>query len=86
MSRLTKVVIGLAALALTAAGQLTITTKSLAPAIFGQQYSPVILDTSGDPGPMAWDFAPPGSGPSGFAVGSSSFGQPRMMRSRLSSL
>jgi len=60
----------LASAALTLSAQFAITTKSpLPPAIFGQPYAPVTLDTSGDPGPIAWSFAPGSPGPSGFVVG-----------------
>ena len=33
------------------------TTPSLPPAIYGQQYAPVTLNTSGDPGPFQWNIA-----------------------------
>jgi hypothetical protein len=59
----------LAGAALTLSAQFAITTKSLPPAIYGQPYAPVILDTTGGVGPVAWAFLPTGSGPSGFVVG-----------------
>ncbi|HYV64506.1 MAG TPA: putative Ig domain-containing protein, partial [Bryobacteraceae bacterium] len=78
MRRLIALAIGIAAVALTAAGQsapFTITTTSLPAATFGQPYTPVILQTANSAGPMAWSFVPAGSGPTGFVVGSALTGQ-----------
>jgi len=70
MRRLSTLGLMLASAALTLSAQLTITTKSpMPPAIFGQQYAPVTLDTNGDPGPIAWSFAAGAPAPSGFVVG-----------------
>src|SRR5665213_567277 len=66
-------VVAAAALALTAQQPLSITTTSLPPAIYGQQYPPVTLNTSGDPGPFQWSIVPVtnyGPPPPGFVVGS----------------
>jgi len=57
------------ALILSAAPSFVITTTSLPPAIFGQPYAPVTLDTTGDPGPIAWSFPAGAPAPSGFVVG-----------------
>jgi hypothetical protein len=76
MTRLTKLAIVIAAGALTAAGQLIITTKSPLPtAAFGQPYTAVTLATTGDPGPIQWSFVS-GSIPTGFVVGFAAIGQP----------
>jgi len=58
-----------AAAALTAAGQITITTTSLPAAIIGQPYGPIPLQVTGDPGPVVWNFAT-GKIPPNFTVGS----------------
>src|SRR5579864_1963983 len=76
MRRLAMLAIGMAAAALTAAGQFSITTSSLPTAIFGQPYTPVLLQTSGDPGPLVWSIIPAGAGPGGFVAGPGPFGQP----------
>jgi len=57
------------AVVLSAAPSFFITTSSLPPAIFGQPYAPVTLDTTGDPGPVAWSFPAGAPAPSGFVVG-----------------
>ena len=72
MRRLATLGLLLACAALTVSAQFTITTKSLPPAIFGQPYAPATLDTSGDPGPVAWSFTAGAPAPSGFVVGSAS--------------
>ena len=80
MRRLAAVAVVMAAAALTAAGQeaagFTITTTSLPTAIFGQPYTPILLETANDPGPVVWSFVPAGSGPAGFVAGPPPFGQP----------
>jgi large repetitive protein len=53
-----------AALRMAAQGSFPITTTTLPPAIIGQPYPPVTLQTSGDPGPMGWSI----DGPAGFIV------------------
>ena len=70
MSRLVKIGFVVAAAALTVAAQnsITITTSTLPPAIIGQPYPTVILQTSGDPGPMSWTI----DGPPNFTVSSAS--------------
>ncbi|MCU1339249.1 MAG: Ig family protein [Bryobacterales bacterium] len=78
MRRLTTLAIGVAAAALAARGQsagFTITTTSLPTAIFGQPYTPFVLQTANDTGPLSWDFLPSGSGASGFVVGPGQAGQ-----------
>ena len=69
MRRLTTLGLLLAGAALTLSAQLTITTKSVPPAIFGQPYPAVTLDTTGDPGPVTWSFPAGAPAPSGFVVG-----------------
>ena len=73
MRRLAILALLLASAALTLSAQaagFTITTKSpLPPALFGQPYTPVTLDSTGDPGPVAWSFAVGAPAPSGFVVG-----------------
>jgi hypothetical protein len=76
MKRLAQLALVLAAAALTALGQFSITTTSLPPAIIGQPYPAVVLKTANDPGPVLWDFLPAGSGPPGFVIGPASPGQP----------
>jgi hypothetical protein len=63
----------LAAAALIAAGQLTITNTSLPTAIIGQPYAQVSLQTSPDPGPLTWSFS--STGPPNFLVVSAPVGQ-----------
>ena len=69
MRRLVTLMTVMAAVALTAAGQLTITTTSVPSAILGQPYTPLVLQTSGDPGPMTWSVVT-GSFPPGFVLAS----------------
>jgi hypothetical protein len=76
MRRLATLAVVIASAAATALGQFSITTTSLPPAIIGQPYPAVILQTANDPGPVLWDFLPAGSGPPGFVIGPASFGQP----------
>jgi len=66
MRRLATVGFLIAAVAVTVAaqGSFSITTTTLTPAIIGQPYPPVTLQTSGDPGPMGWSI----DGPAGFIV------------------
>lgn len=71
MRRLSTLALMLAgpALILSAAPSFVITTTSLPPALFGQPYPAVTLDTTGDPGPVAWSFPAGAPAPSGFIVG-----------------
>jgi hypothetical protein len=66
MRRLATVTSLIAAVALTLAaqGSFPITTTTLPPAVIGQTYPPVTLQTSGDPGPMGWSI----DGPANFIV------------------
>jgi hypothetical protein len=73
MRRLATLGIVLAAAALTAAGQLTITTTSVPPALENQIYS-ATLQASSDPGPLVWSFV--STGPPGFTIVSTPIGQP----------
>ncbi len=69
MRKLTQLALVAAASALTAAAQFAITTPSPLPtAVVGQSYSPVTLQTAGDPGPVVWSLAPGSVAPPGFAV------------------
>ena len=73
MRRLATLGLVIAAAALTAAGQLTITTNPMLPtAVIGQPYPQVALQTTADPGPLMWSFAE--SGPPNFLVVSPAFG------------
>jgi len=63
MRRLTTLVFLSAAAALTAAGQLTITTTSVPTAIIGQPYPQTFLQTTADPGPLTWSFSDTGHPP-----------------------
>ena len=73
MRKLLQLAIVAAASALTAAGQFAITTPSPLPtAVVGQSYSPVTLQTLGDPGPVVWSFVPGSVPPPGFAVANAS--------------
>jgi len=65
MRRLATLGLVIAAAALTATGQPKITTTTLPTAIIGQPYPNVILQTSGDPGPIGWG----GNPPPGFTIG-----------------
>src|SRR5438045_3508886 len=69
MSRLMKLAMIVGAAALTAAGQLTITTKSPMPdAAVGQSYAPFNLQTTGDPGPISWAILDIQNPPPGFTA------------------
>jgi hypothetical protein len=77
--RLVTLAVVIAAAALNVLGQaagFTITTTSLPTAIFGQPYTPVLLQTANDPGPVVWSIVPAGAGPAGFVVGPPPVGQP----------
>jgi len=74
MSRLATLGLIIASAALTAVGQLTITTTSVPPALENQVYPQVTLQVSGDPGPIVWSF--PDGAPPGFTVVSTPVGQP----------
>ena len=74
MKRLATLGFVIAAGALVASGQLTITTTSVPPALKNQPYPGVTLQVSGDPGPIVWSF--PDGGPPGFTVVSTPIGQP----------
>ena len=76
MRRLATLALVIAAAALTAAGQLSITSEALNVAVIGQPYQPVTLTTSGDPGPIVWSFIPSGPPAFGFVIGSAPIGQP----------
>ena len=68
MRRLATLGLIIAAAALTAAGQLTITTNPILPtAIIGQPYAPIVLQTTADPGPLTWSFGE-GNVPPNFLV------------------
>lgn len=73
MIKAAKIGFVITAAAFTALGQspFTITTQSQLPtAIAGQAYSPVVLLTANDSGPVSWTFATGGTPPAGFTVGS----------------
>src|ERR1700732_2077482 len=75
MRRVAILAMSIAASALIAPAQFapfSITTTSVPSAVLGQPYTPVILQTINDPGPVAWSFLT-GSIPAGFVVG---FGPP----------
>lgn len=74
MKRLATLAILTAAAALTAAGQLTITTTSVPSAILGQPYTPVTLQAANDPGPITWTVVA-GALPQNFVVGPGPIGQ-----------
>ncbi|HEY2846101.1 MAG TPA: Ig domain-containing protein, partial [Bryobacteraceae bacterium] len=69
MRRLSTLLLVLAGGALSLSAQFAITTATLPPALLGQPYPAVALDTVNDVGPFAWTFTAAGPAPSGFVVG-----------------
>ena len=71
MRRLATLGFVIAAAALTAAGQLRITTTTLPTAIIGQPYPNISLQATGDPGPLDWSSGEGGTPPPNFLILSS---------------